>query len=115
VKGSCENGREPSCLINSGKFLDQLNDYQLLKNDSVPWSLFGYLYKVINRFPYPRRWVYFPTLNVQPITVRFSEKLCEINEANKTEYNARGVSTENVLYLYPHSRYNSITRCVLFT
>jgi len=37
--GSCEHGNEPSGSIKSGEFLDQLNDYQLLKKD--PASGYG--------------------------------------------------------------------------
>jgi hypothetical protein len=35
---SCEHGNETSGSLKRGEFLDWLNDYQLLKKDSVPWS-----------------------------------------------------------------------------
>jgi hypothetical protein len=35
----CEHCNEPSCFIKSEKFIVQLNNYQLLKNDFAPWSL----------------------------------------------------------------------------
>jgi hypothetical protein len=38
VAGSGEHGNEPSGYIKGGEFLDQMNDYQLLKKDSAPWS-----------------------------------------------------------------------------
>jgi hypothetical protein len=34
----CEHCNEPSGSIKGGEFLDQLNDYYLLKMDSAPWS-----------------------------------------------------------------------------
>jgi hypothetical protein len=37
VVGCCEHGNEPSGSIKGGEF-DYLSDYQLLKNDSAPWS-----------------------------------------------------------------------------
>jgi hypothetical protein len=40
VAGSCEHDNEPSGSIKGGEFLDQLNDYQDLKDESVPWSQF---------------------------------------------------------------------------
>jgi hypothetical protein len=36
--GSCEYGNETSVSIEAGEFLENLNDYLLLKKDSVPWS-----------------------------------------------------------------------------
>jgi hypothetical protein len=33
-----ENGNEPSGSIKGGEFLDSLSDYQLLNEDSAPWS-----------------------------------------------------------------------------
>jgi hypothetical protein len=36
VAKSCEYGNEPSGSIKDEEFLDQLSDYQLLKN-SAPW------------------------------------------------------------------------------
>jgi hypothetical protein len=36
--GSCEHGTEGLVSIKGGKFLNQLNDYQLLKKDSASWS-----------------------------------------------------------------------------
>jgi hypothetical protein len=33
-----EHGNEPSSSIKGVKFLDQLNNYQLLKKDSAAWS-----------------------------------------------------------------------------
>jgi hypothetical protein len=40
----CEHGNEPSGIINGGEFLDWLSDYQLLEEDSAPWSwLVGWL------------------------------------------------------------------------
>jgi hypothetical protein len=38
VVGSCEHGNEPSDSIKSGKLLDLLSDYQLLKKGSAPCS-----------------------------------------------------------------------------
>jgi hypothetical protein len=38
VAGSCEHGSEPSSSIKSRNFLTNLSDYQLLKEDSAPWS-----------------------------------------------------------------------------
>jgi hypothetical protein len=35
--GCCGHGYEPSGFINGGEFLDQLSDYQLLK-DYSPWQ-----------------------------------------------------------------------------
>jgi hypothetical protein len=37
VAGFCEHGNEPSGSIKGGEFLDQLNEYWLLKKDSAPW------------------------------------------------------------------------------
>jgi hypothetical protein len=34
VAGCCEEGNEPSCSVEGGGFLDQLNHYQLLNKDS---------------------------------------------------------------------------------
>jgi hypothetical protein len=38
VAGSCEHGNKTSGSIKGGKLLDHLDDYQLLKKDSAPWS-----------------------------------------------------------------------------
>jgi hypothetical protein len=38
VAGSCVRDNEVSGFIKSGKFLDQVSDYKLLKTDSFPWS-----------------------------------------------------------------------------
>jgi hypothetical protein len=38
VAGSCEHGSGHSVSIKGAKFLDQLSDYELLKEDSAPWS-----------------------------------------------------------------------------
>jgi hypothetical protein len=38
VTGSYEHGNEPSGSVKGDEFLDQMNDYQLLKKDSAPWS-----------------------------------------------------------------------------
>jgi hypothetical protein len=38
VAGFCDLPNEPSASINSRKFLDQLRNYQLLREDSVPGS-----------------------------------------------------------------------------
>jgi hypothetical protein len=35
---SCEHDNEQTTSIKSGESLDQLSDYQLLKEDSAPWS-----------------------------------------------------------------------------
>lgn len=35
MKGFREHGREHSCFVHSGKFLDQMNHYQLSKNDCL--------------------------------------------------------------------------------
>jgi hypothetical protein len=35
VAGCCEHGNELPCSIKCGEFLEQLNDYQLLKKDSA--------------------------------------------------------------------------------
>jgi len=37
VAGSCEHGNEPSGSVKGDGVLDQLNDYQLLKEDSASW------------------------------------------------------------------------------
>jgi hypothetical protein len=39
VADSCEHGNEPSGSIKGGNFLEQLSDYQLLKQDSPLVSL----------------------------------------------------------------------------
>jgi hypothetical protein len=36
--GSCEYNNEPSGSIKGKRFLNQLSDYQLLKDDSIPRS-----------------------------------------------------------------------------
>jgi hypothetical protein len=36
MSGSCEHGNEPLGSVKDGKFLDQLNNYQLLKKYSAP-------------------------------------------------------------------------------
>jgi len=38
VAGSCEHDNEPSGSIKGGELLEQLNEYQLLKNGSSLWS-----------------------------------------------------------------------------
>jgi hypothetical protein len=38
VAGSCVYGNEPSGSIKGVEFFDMLNDYQLFKKDSGPWS-----------------------------------------------------------------------------
>jgi hypothetical protein len=38
MAGSCEHGYELTGSIKGGRFLDQLNNYQLLKEDFAPWS-----------------------------------------------------------------------------
>jgi hypothetical protein len=38
VARPCEDGNEPSCSIDGGRFLDELSDCQLLNKDSVSWS-----------------------------------------------------------------------------
>jgi hypothetical protein len=38
VAGSCVNSIECSGLIKGIEFIDQLDDYQLLKKDAAPWS-----------------------------------------------------------------------------
>jgi hypothetical protein len=37
VTGFCEHGNEPSGSTEGGEFLDYLNDYKLLKKDSIPY------------------------------------------------------------------------------
>jgi hypothetical protein len=34
----CEHNSEPLGSIKGGEFLEQLSDYQLLKDDAAPWS-----------------------------------------------------------------------------
>jgi hypothetical protein len=36
--GSCEHGNEPSDFMKGREFLNQVNDYYLLKKDSAPQS-----------------------------------------------------------------------------
>jgi hypothetical protein len=38
VAGFCEHGNETLASIKGVKFLDQINDHQLLKTVSAPWS-----------------------------------------------------------------------------
>jgi hypothetical protein len=38
VEGSCEHDNEPSGFTKRWEILELLNDWQLLKNDSAPWS-----------------------------------------------------------------------------
>ena len=38
VAGSCEYGDELPCSIKFKEFVDQLRNYQILTEDSVPWS-----------------------------------------------------------------------------
>jgi len=38
VVGSCEHTSKPLGSIKSGEFLDQLNEYHVLKKDSNPWN-----------------------------------------------------------------------------
>jgi hypothetical protein len=38
VAGSYEYGNEPPVCIKDGQFLDELSDYQILKNDFVQWT-----------------------------------------------------------------------------
>jgi hypothetical protein len=38
MAGSCEHGNEASGSVKSEEFLDQVNDYQLLKRDSASCS-----------------------------------------------------------------------------
>jgi hypothetical protein len=38
VAGSCEHGDESTGSIRGKIFLEELGDYQLLKNDPVTWS-----------------------------------------------------------------------------
>jgi len=38
MAGSCQHGNEPSGFIKGEEFLNELNDYQHLKKDSIPWS-----------------------------------------------------------------------------
>jgi hypothetical protein len=38
VADSCKRGSEPSATTKGRKFLDQLNDYQLLTKNYSPWS-----------------------------------------------------------------------------
>jgi hypothetical protein len=38
MAGPCEHGKELSGSIRSGKYLDYMSDYELLKMDSAPWS-----------------------------------------------------------------------------
>jgi hypothetical protein len=37
-QGSCEHGNEPQGPIKDVEFLDLVSDYQLLREDSAPWS-----------------------------------------------------------------------------
>jgi len=43
VMGACKHGKEPSGSIKDGKFLDQLNDHQLVK-------LVNYASQTLDRF-----------------------------------------------------------------
>jgi hypothetical protein len=38
MASSLEHGNEPACSVKGGEILEQLRDYQLLMNDSAPWS-----------------------------------------------------------------------------
>jgi len=38
MAGCCEHDNEPSGSIKGGKFLDQINKYQLVKMDPVLWK-----------------------------------------------------------------------------
>jgi hypothetical protein len=38
VAGSCEHSDKPSGSIKDGQFLEMLNNYQLLEENSSPWS-----------------------------------------------------------------------------
>jgi hypothetical protein len=38
VAGCCEYSNEPLGYMKGAGFLDKLNNYHLLKKDSVPWS-----------------------------------------------------------------------------
>jgi hypothetical protein len=38
VVGCCEHGNEPSGSKKGEEFLEHLNDYQITKEDSAPWS-----------------------------------------------------------------------------
>jgi hypothetical protein len=38
VAGSCKDDNKTPVSIKDGEFIGWLSDYQLLKNNSVPWS-----------------------------------------------------------------------------
>jgi len=38
VAGICENGNGPSGSIKGGQFLEELDDYPLLKEGCAPWN-----------------------------------------------------------------------------
>jgi len=55
----CEDGNELWYSIKGGEFLDQLSDYQILKDDSAPWSYCDYE---------PLRW--YPTASPHGVTAQ---------------------------------------------
>jgi hypothetical protein len=57
VEGSCKHGNEHSGSIKCCEILVQLSDWQLLKNDSSPWSFFTVSRKGDDRRP--DGWIFF--------------------------------------------------------
>ena len=43
VADACECGNEPSGSVKCGEFLDQMQNSQLLKKDSAPWSQYSFI------------------------------------------------------------------------
>lgn len=39
MAGSCEHDNESSDFIKVWEFLNQFSDYEILKKDTVPWSM----------------------------------------------------------------------------